>query len=191
MPLPWLIGAAAAAVAKVAYDSYKEMEEEEREDRRRRRERREERERIEAAEKERQERERKEKRQALESDFKRQIAIFGQALSQSLPVHFIDANVIRGCDLEIGSIELEYNVEDVFNKNPKLREIMRSLAEIVSKESSKGEIFGNLIKFSELYKPSFQYGEDLRNIEKRVNSLDNQIKNLKNLKNQLGQLKEQ
>ena len=64
-----------------------------------------------------------------------------------------------------------------------------SLEKIISETRFQEEIINNLIKFSELYKPTFEYGQDLKKIENHIIALDEKIENLNSIKKQLMKLR--
>lgn len=184
MPIPFLIGGliAAAATAVVAAalsdnDEPSNSNDSNEEERRRR----------EAAEKERKERERANKQKTEKEVFQKQGRIFGQNLAQALPSSLVRARS-RGefeLDFDLNNGPLRFDMEDASRRDYNLLVTVDGLESILTQKTSHKEIIENLVTFSELYKPEFQSGSELREKEVRINHLDRAIDKLQIIKCQL------
>ena len=190
MPIPFLIGglvaAAAAAVAAYALSdddkSSNSGSSSDSDDAERRRK--------EAADKERKERERTQKQEAAHEDFQKEGQVFGKNLAQALPSDFVKVSSrdAFALDFDLKKRSMQFDMEEASIRDADLLATIDSLETILTKRGSHQKTIENLVIFSELYKPEFQYEAALRKKEERVKRIDDDIKELKKIKIQLMKL---
>lgn len=115
---------------------------------------------------------------------KKQATSLKESIQKSLSKEFIKK---EGFDFKNNKIK--YEKFNAISRNSSLLDVVNSLNKICVKTSSLEEILHSLIIFSEVYKPKFEYSQDLKKIENHVTSLDKQIESLNNIKKQLLKLK--
>lgn len=187
MPIPFLIGglvaAAAAAVAAYALsDDDKSSSSSDSDEAERRRK--------ETAEKERKERERTEKQQAAHENFQKEGRVFGKNLAQALPSDLIKASSHNAfaLDFDLKKRSIEFDMKEASIRDAGLFATIDGLETILTKRESHQKTIENLAIFSELYKPKFQYGAELRKKQERFSRVNNGIETLKKIKTQLAKL---
>lgn len=187
MPIPFLIGglvaAAAAAVAAYALsDDDKSSSSSGSDDAERRRK--------ETAEKERKERERTQKQEAAHEDFQKEGRVFGKNLAQALPSDLVEVSSRDAftLDFDLKKRSMQFDIEEASRRDSHLFATIDGLETILTKRGSHQKTIENLVIFSELYKPEFQYEAALRKKEERVKRIDDDIKELKKIKIQLMKL---
>lgn len=190
MPIPFLVaGLAAVATAVVAAvalsddekssSSGRSSDSDEAERRRK-----------ETAGKERKERERIEKREAASEDFQKQGRAFGKSLVQTLPSDLVQASLRQSAslDFDLKKGSMTFNADEALQRDAGLAATIATLNNILSKRASHQKTTDNLVTFSELYKPTFHCGVDLKKYEKRMVLLDHDIDQLRGIKHQLMKL---
>lgn len=190
MPIPFLIAGAVAAVAAAAYalrdddkpSSSSDGDERDSDEVVRRRK--------EAAKKEREQRERAQKRVAAHEDFQKEGRIFGKNLAQALPSDLVEASsdnaFTLNFDLKKGTVR--FDSEEAARRDSHLFASINSLETILTKRASHLKTIENLVTFSELYKPEFQYMEKLQKTEAHAARINENIEILKKIKAQLVKL---
>lgn len=183
MPIPFLIGGlvAAAVAAYALSDDDKPSSSSGSDDAERRRK--------EAAEKERKERERTEKQEAAHEYFQKEGRVFGKNLAQALP-DLVEASSRDAftLDFDLKKRSMQFDMEEASRRDSYLFATINGLETILTKRASHQKTIENLVIFSELYKPVFQYGAALRKKEERVTRIDDGIDTLKKIKTQLMKL---
>lgn len=189
MPLPFLIGGLVAAAAAVAAYALSDDDKpsssgssSDSDDAERRRK--------EAAEKERKERERAKNQQAAHEDFQKEGRVFGKNLAQALPSDLVEA-ISRDAftlDFNLEKRSMQFDMEDASRRDAHLFATIDGLETILTKKASHQKTIKNLVIFSELYKPEFQYGAELQKKEVRVSRINDGIETLKKIKTQLVKL---
>ena len=142
----------------------------------------------EAAEKERKKHEIAQKQEASLEDFQKQGKAFGKSLAQVLPSNLVKASGVFSLDFDLKKGRLQFDMEEAFERDADLLATIDGLETILTKSASPQKTIENLVIFSELYKPEFQYGAALRKKEERVKRIDDSIKILKKIKIQLMKL---
>ena len=196
MPIPFLIaGLVAATTAAVAYalsdDDKPSSSNDSADAERRRKETADaERRRKETAEIERKKREHAQKQEAAHEDFRKQGRAFGKGLAQALPSELVEANSRDAftLDFDLKKRSMQFDMEEASRRDCHLFATIDGLETILTKSASPQKTIENLVIFSELYKPEFQYGAALRKKEERVKRIDDSIKILKKIKIQLMKL---
>lgn len=197
MPLPWLIGAAvvlvATAVAASSSDDESSSNSSSSGDAERARKEAEEKERklrLEA-ELERKKSEIAQKKEAALDDFKKEGKNLGHIGAKFLPSELLSIDSDQEFELhfDLQSGKLKYDMEEALSRDLHLFFAIESLREILPENKSQQEIIKSLVIFSEIYRPSFRNGIDLKYKEKRIQEIDVDINTLEKIKIQLVQLK--
>lgn len=140
--------------------------------------------------KERKERERTQKKEAAHEDFLTQGGVFGKSLAQALPSDLVKAKS-RGAftlDFDLKKRSMQFDMEEASQRDADLLATIDDLQTILTKRASHQKIIENLVIFSEVYKPEFQYGAALQIKKERVIRIDEGIEKLKEVKSQLKKL---
>ena len=149
-----------------------------------------ERRRKETAEQERKKREHTQKKQAAHEDFQKQGSAFGKSLAQALPSDLVQV-ISRenfALDFDLKRRSMQFDMEEASHRDAHLFATIDGLETILTKRASHQKTIDNLVTFSELYKPEFQYGTALRKSEEQVIRIDDGIEKLKKMKTQLMKL---
>lgn len=136
------------------------------------------------AEKERKERERSKKLEVAKEEFKKQGRIFGKNLAKSLPSELLKATSREEFELyfDLKKGRLQLDMEHASRRDLHLFFSIDGLGEILTKSALEKETIENLVIFSELYKPEFQYGAEFQKKKERIKSLDKGIQELQEIK---------
>lgn len=186
MPIPFLIaGLVAVTTAAVAYalsDDDKPSSSNDSDEAERRLK--------EAAEKERKKRERTQKQEAAHEEFRKQGRAFGKGLAQTLPSELVEANSRDAFTLDfvLKKGAMHFDMEEASRRDSHLFATIDGLETILTKRASHLKTIENLVIFSELYKPEFQYGAALQEKEARVARINDEIETLKKIKAELMKL---
>ncbi len=146
-----------------------------------------ERRRKEDADKERKERERTGKQVAANEDFHKQGRAYGKSLVQALPSDLVQTSLRKtgALDFDLKKGSLKFDLDEVLQRDDQLFATVDTLNVILTKRASHQKTIENLAIFSELYKPNFQCGAELKKAEKRMKRVDSDIDNLRGIKHQL------
>lgn len=187
MALPWLIGGAIAAIATAVAaavsddDPPRKSGSNGHDEERRRREK---------AEEERKKRVREEKRQAAREAFQQEGQRLGASLADVLPTDLVSATSHDGFKLDIGVAhgQMEFELTDAVVRDFELLAVVESLDSMLSKRSHHQDILRKIATFSELYKPDFERGSELKLLEGQVRAINTDVERLKDIRADLTKL---